>query len=143
VIFITSTNGNDAEGRPSGRRGSPTDVAPVLHNNHRLLRRGASAAICAARQARRNGMLSGEALDLAFALRAQVGPLSQGEGPSATTLCEASGLPQSAFERALAELESVGFVAIDRSSADDTAVVVLAPLQIYLEDLESQGTDDL
>jgi hypothetical protein len=87
-------------------------------------------------------MLSGEALDLAFALRAQVGPLSQGDGPAAANLREATGLPQPEFERALAELESVGFVAIDRRSADDVAVVVLAPLQIYLDDLENQGSDD-
>jgi hypothetical protein len=87
-------------------------------------------------------MLSGEALDLAFALRAQVGPLSQGDGPAAAKLREATGLPQPEFERALAELESVGFIAIERRSADDVAVVVLAPLQIYLDDLESQGSDD-
>ena len=88
-------------------------------------------------------MLSGEALDLAFALRAQVGPLSQGDGPAAAKLREATGLPHAEFERALAELESVGFVGIDRRSADDAAIVVLAPLQVYLEDLENQGTDDL
>ena len=87
-------------------------------------------------------MLSGEALDLAFALRAQVGPLLQGDGPAASTLREATGLLQPEFERALAELESVGFIAIDRRSADDIAIVVLAPLQIYLDDLESQGSDD-
>ena len=86
-------------------------------------------------------MLSGEALDLAFALRAQVGPLLQGDGPAASTLREATGLLQPEFERALAELESVGFIAIDRRSAD-IAIVVLAPLQIYLDDLESQGSDD-
>ena len=87
-------------------------------------------------------MLSGEALDLAFALRAQVGPLLQGDGPAASTLREATGLLQTEFERALAELESVGFIAIDRRSADDIAVIVLAPLQIYLDDLENQGSDD-
>jgi DNA-binding transcriptional ArsR family regulator len=87
-------------------------------------------------------MLSGEALDLAFALRAQVGPLLQGDGPAAAKLREATGLPQPAFERALAELESVGFVTLDRRSADDVAIIVLAPLQIYLDDLESQGSDD-
>jgi DNA-binding transcriptional ArsR family regulator len=87
-------------------------------------------------------MLSGEALDVAFALRAQVGPLSQGDGSAAAALCEATGLPQPQFERALAELESVGFIAIDRRSTDDVAIVVLAPLQIYLDDLESQGSDD-
>ena len=86
-------------------------------------------------------MLIGEALDLAFALRAQVGPLLQGDGPAASTLREATGLPQPEFERALDELESVGFIAIDRRSAD-IAIVVLAPLQIYLDDLESQGSDD-
>lgn len=86
-------------------------------------------------------MLSGEALDLAFALRAQVGPLLQGDGPSVATLREAARLPQTEFEHALAELESIGFVAIDRTSGDDV-IRVLAPLQIYLEDLENQGTDD-
>ena len=86
-------------------------------------------------------MLSGEALDLAFALRAQVGPLSQGDGPTAAALREVTGLPQAEFERALAELASVGFVAIDRRSPE-VAILVLAPLQAYLEDLENQGTDD-
>lgn len=87
-------------------------------------------------------MLSGEALDLAFALRAQVGALTQGDGPEAASLREATGLPPATFDRALAELETVGFVALDRRSADDATVLVLAPLQIYLDDLENQGTDD-
>jgi hypothetical protein len=86
-------------------------------------------------------MLSGEALDIAFALRAQVGALTQGDGPPSTKVREATGLPPAVFDRALAELETVGFIAIDRSSAD-AAVIVLAPLQIYLDDLENQGTDD-
>jgi hypothetical protein len=46
------------------------------------------------------------------------------------------------YSSALAELESVGFVTIDRRSGDDVAILVLAPLQVYLEDLENQGTDD-
>jgi hypothetical protein len=86
-------------------------------------------------------MLSGEALDIAFALRAQVGALTQGDGPQCTKVREATKLPPAEFDRALAELEGVGFVAVDRSSADAT-VIVLAPLQIYLDDLENQGTDD-
>jgi hypothetical protein len=85
-------------------------------------------------------MLSGEALDIAFALRAKVGPLSQGDGPSLEELRQTSAVPASAFERALAELESVGFVAVDRNRSG--TVIVLAPLQIYLDDLENQGSDD-
>lgn len=88
-------------------------------------------------------MLSGEALDVAFALRAHVGPLLQGDGPEATQLRQATGLDKTAFERALAELESVNFVAVDRRSPNEVTIVVLAPLQIYLDDLENQGTDDL
>jgi predicted transcriptional regulator len=87
-------------------------------------------------------MLSGEALDLAFALRAKVGALSQGDGPSLDELRDASGISHSEFDRALAELESVGFVGIDRTAPMQAVVVVLAPLQIYLDDLESQGGDD-
>ena len=87
-------------------------------------------------------MLSGEALDLAFALRAKVGALTQGDGPSLQELREASGISHSEFDHALAELESVGFVGIDRTEPAQAVVVVLAPLQIYLEDLESQGGED-
>lgn len=87
-------------------------------------------------------MLSGEALDVAFALRAQVGPSSQGDEASLAKLRETTGLSDSELERALAELESIGFVAIDRSSPAEAVVVVLAPLQIYLDDLENQGSDD-
>ncbi len=86
-------------------------------------------------------MLSGEALDIAFALRAQVGALAQGDGPTLESLRQVTALPQAAFDNALTELESVGFVAIHRDSATE-AVIVLAPLQIYLDDLESQGSDD-
>ena len=86
-------------------------------------------------------MLSGEALDVAFALRAQVGALSQGDGPNLKDLASTSGLAEPLLERALAELESVGFVAIDRN-APLPVVIVLAPLQIYLDDLENQGSDD-
>jgi hypothetical protein len=87
-------------------------------------------------------MLSGEALDLAFALRAQVGPLAQGDGPEAAQLRAATGLPPADFDRALAELEAVGFVSLARPEAGDITIVVLAPLQIYLDDLENQGSDD-
>jgi hypothetical protein len=88
-------------------------------------------------------MLSGEALDLAFALRAKVGPLSQGDGPTIGQLRQAIHLGEAEFATALAELESVGFVAIDRRSSAEPAILVLAPLQIYLDDLENQGSDDL
>lgn len=88
-------------------------------------------------------MLSGEALDIAFALRAEVGALAQGDGPSLKELRQRSGLIEGEFARVLAELESVGFVRIEQNPAAEAAVIVLAPLQIYLDDLESQGTDDL
>jgi hypothetical protein len=102
----------------------------------------AAAAICApGANGRKKKMLSGEALDIAFALRAQVGALAQGDGPTLEALRQATALPQAAFDRALTELESVGFVAIHRDS-EAAAVIVLAPLQIYLDDLESQGSDD-
>jgi hypothetical protein len=87
-------------------------------------------------------MLSGQALDLAFALREKVGVLSQGEGPSLDELRKGSAISHSEFDRALAELESIGFVGIDRTAPAQAVVVVLAPLQIYLDDLESQGGDD-
>jgi len=87
-------------------------------------------------------MLSGEALDLAFALRGHIGPLAQGDGPEAEQLRQTTGLPQANFDRALAELESVGFVSLARPAGGDVAIVVLAPLQVYLDDLENQGTDD-
>lgn len=87
-------------------------------------------------------MLSGEALDVAFALRAKVGALSQGDGPTLKELREDTGMPEQEFDRALAELESIGFVRVDRGTSEP-AVIVLAPLQIYLDDLESQGSDDL
>ena len=87
-------------------------------------------------------MLSGQALDIAFALRANVGPLLQGDGPTAEQLRQMTALPETEFARALAELESVGFVGIGRSSQGEAAVIVLAPLQIYLDDLENQGSDD-
>ena len=87
-------------------------------------------------------MLSGEALDIAFALRAQVGPLLQGDGPTIEQLRQMTALPDTELNRALVELESVGFVGIGRSSQGDAAVIVLAPLQIYLDDLENQGNDD-
>jgi hypothetical protein len=82
-------------------------------------------------------MLSGEALDLAFALRAKV------DGPTVGQLRQAIHLPEAEFATALAELEGVGFVAIDRISSTEPVILVLAPLQIYLDDLENQGSDDL
>ena len=88
-------------------------------------------------------MLSGEALDIAFALRAKVGPLSQGDGPTVAELRQTSGLPEPEFARALAELASIGFVGIDARPQGEAAVIVLAPLQIYLDDLENQGSDDM
>lgn len=88
-------------------------------------------------------MLSGEALDLAFALRTRVGALSQGDGPGLEELRRSIDLPGPQLERALAELEGVGFIRIERRSGSEASVLVLAPLQIYLDDLESQGTDDL
>jgi hypothetical protein len=88
-------------------------------------------------------MLSGEALDIAFTLRAGVGALTQGDGPALQDLRQASALAPGEFDRALAELESVGFVAVARSGGSDAAVIVLAPLQIYLDDLENQGSEDI
>lgn len=87
-------------------------------------------------------MLSGEALNLAFVLRETVGPLAQHTGPALDALKAAARLPDAAFQTALAELESIGFVAIARAEGSEPSVVVLAPLQIYLDDLENQGTDD-
>ena len=88
-------------------------------------------------------MLSGEALDIAFALRAKVGPLLQGDGPTVAELRQTTGFPETEFARALAELESIGFVGIDGRAPAEPVVVVLAPLQIYLDDLENQGSDDI
>lgn len=88
-------------------------------------------------------MLSGEALDLAFALRDKVGALSQGDGPSLQEVRRSIDLSEPELVRALAELESVGFIGVERHSGGDASIVVLAPLQIYLDDLENQGTDDL
>jgi hypothetical protein len=87
-------------------------------------------------------MLSGEALDVAFILRARIGPLAHGEGPTVELVRSESGLAAAQFARALDELQSVGFVAINAESADGPAITVLPPLQIYLDDLENQGTDD-
>ncbi len=87
-------------------------------------------------------MLSGEALNLAFVLREAVGPLAQHTGPAIDALKAAARLPDAPFEAALAELAAVGFIAIARAEGDEPSVVVLAPLQVYLDDLENQGTDD-
>ena len=87
-------------------------------------------------------MLSGEALDIAFALRSCIGALAQGDGPTMDVLREAARLSQEEFTSGLTELESIGFVVIDRDTAHEVRVVVLPPLQIYLEDLENQGSED-
>lgn len=87
-------------------------------------------------------MLSGEALNLAFVLRETIGPLAQHTGPAIDALKAAARLPDASFQAALAELETVGFVAIAGAEGAEPSVIVLAPLQIYLDDLENQGTDD-
>ena len=87
-------------------------------------------------------MLSGEALDIAFAARSCVGALTQGDGPTLEVLREAARLSQTEFVAGLDELESIGFIAIDRESALEARVIVLPPLQVYLEDLENQGSED-
>jgi hypothetical protein len=86
-------------------------------------------------------MLSGEALDIAFALRSCVGALSHGDGPTMGALREAARLGEAEFKTALEELESIGFVVVDRESSE-SIVVVLPPLQVYLDDLENQGSED-
>ncbi len=94
-------------------------------------------------------MLSGPALDLAFALRDIVGSGVQGDGPDIASLRKVVTLTDADFESALAELESVSFVHFDRAPDAEfglggiAMVIVLAPLQIYIDDLEGQGTDDL
>ena len=87
-------------------------------------------------------MLSGEALDIAFALRSLVGALTQGDGPTLDALREAARLSQAEFTSGLEELESIGFVVIDRETAPEARAIVLPPLQVYLEDLENQGSED-
>ena len=87
-------------------------------------------------------MLSGEALDVAFILRARIGPLAHGDGPPLDLVRAESGLTEPQFARALDELRSVGFVAVNPDSQQGPAIVVLPALQIYLDDLENQGTDD-
>jgi hypothetical protein len=93
-------------------------------------------------------MLSGAALDVAFALRDCVGPLQQGVDVPMADLRAQAGLADGEVVAAIRELESVGFVAVDPGDASSAgrgaiaAVVVLAPLQIYLEDLERQDMDD-
>jgi hypothetical protein len=87
-------------------------------------------------------MLSGEALNLAFVLRETIGPLAQHTGPALDALKVAARLPDASFQAALAELESIGFVAIARAEGSEPSAIVLPPLQIYLDDLENQGTDD-
>jgi DNA-binding MarR family transcriptional regulator len=87
-------------------------------------------------------MLSGEALDIAFALRSCVGALAQGDGPTMDVLRDAARLTQSEFATGLDELESIGFIVVHREAAPETRVIVLPPLQVYLEDLENQGSED-
>ena len=87
-------------------------------------------------------MLSGEALDIAFALRSLVGALTQGDGPTMEALREAARLSQPEFASGLEELESIGFAVIDRETTPEARVIVLPPLQVYLEDLENQGSED-
>jgi hypothetical protein len=89
-------------------------------------------------------MLSGEALNLAFVLRNHIGALMQGDGPSIGQLKTLAGLADATFDAAVTELDSVGFVRINRTeNAAESQILVLAPLQIYLDDLENQGNDDM
>lgn len=94
-------------------------------------------------------MLSGPALDLAFALRDIVGAGVQGDGPDIASLRKVVRLTDTDIESALVELESISFVHLDRAPGAASGlrgiatVIVLAPLQIYVDDLEGQGTDDL
>jgi hypothetical protein len=92
-------------------------------------------------------MLSGEALDLAFALRDEVGADLQGAGPDVTRLRLLTRLTDDQLTAAMDELESIGFIGVQRTSESPnsgpvTGVVVLAPLQIYLDDLERQDIED-
>ena len=57
-------------------------------------------------------------------------------------LREGARLPEAEFAKALEELESIGFVAIDRHAGAESTVIVLPPLQVYLDDLENQGSED-
>lgn len=94
-------------------------------------------------------MLSGPTLDLAFALRECVGAGVQGDGPDLASLRKFVTMSDADLEAGLRELESVSFVHLDRvpneavGLGEVATVIVLAPLQIYLDDLEGQGTDDL
>lgn len=87
-------------------------------------------------------MLSGKALDLAYELRAIAGPLMQGDGPPMAELRARTGLSADDFRVALKELEDIRFVAVSFSQPEPD-VMVLAPLQVYLDDLENQGGDDV
>jgi hypothetical protein len=92
-------------------------------------------------------MLSGEALDLAFALRDEVGADLQGAGPDGVRLRTLTRLTDDKLAAAMHELESVGFIAVQRDADPAHAnavigVIVLAPLQIYLDDLERQDIED-
>lgn len=89
-------------------------------------------------------MLSGEALDMAYILREQVGGLTQGDGPPLSTVRACTRLSEAEFNRAVDELRNIGFVQIvDDPGQASPMIVVLAPLQIYLDDLENQGTDEI
>src|SRR5262249_56218999 len=127
---ITKARGPRPSGESTERAFPPTGRFEFDNGCGKTRRRLSARQDDDRRERRRDEMLSGEALDLAFALRAQVGPLSQADGPAPAKLREVTGLPQAEFERALAELEGVGFVAIDRRSAPDVAIVVLPPLQV-------------
>ena len=87
-------------------------------------------------------MLSGQALDMAYILREQVGGLTQGDGPPLSELRARTNLSEAEFNHALDELSGIGFVQVV-DGPGQASVAVLAPLQIYLDDLENQGTDEI
>jgi hypothetical protein len=87
-------------------------------------------------------MLSGPALDLAFELRALAGPLIQDSGLAMDELRAATQMSDDDLQAALKELATVRFIALHKTDSG-TDVIVLAPLQIYLDDLENQGADDM
>lgn len=87
-------------------------------------------------------MLSGYALDLAYELRLLAGPLVQNDGPSMDELKASTRLPDAALATALRELSELHFIAL-RDTPGGKTILLLAPLQIYLDDLENQGTDDV
>lgn len=62
-------------------------------------------------------MLSGEALDLAFALRDHGGPMVQGDGPRLAQFQSLTRLSPEHLAAAVAELASVGFIAVEPNGA--------------------------